>query len=482
MRLKRKSPHLPWFGPYSGGLLAAALMMLVVWPVGAVASDAQDEPDNGDAVPETADGDSLPVVGAVDAARPGTGVSLSASRQFRVSGGDPADRQRMLILADEVLEGYRKLMGRGIPASFAIQMVLHDPREVSPAGPPVRAGLEVVDETDYRGRIDIRLDSGLVANEVREAVSSLILAADMTRERPADELRADGILVPPWLSEGVAEALHFKRDPATSAVALAVVGRERALPVEDLIPADPATMSGAMRAAFRASACGLVLTLLDQPGGSEQFGRLLMDLASLESDPLVLIRHHFQDLAGSERGVEKWWALQMASLAAPSALNFLSMEQSDRALARALIAEYVLEAGARPRRATLAEAIAMEDGGERQAALASVRLGLRRLAPTLHPMFRSLADAHLLLIGRVLENGLDRAEAALVLDSLDSERAGVYKRLDGIDDYLNWVEVSTQDGATAPVRRPARGADTEVPPREGDPVGDYLDQVEALLD
>lgn len=457
-------------------------MVLVVWQAGVSESRAQDEGGEADIIEEGLASDSAAVFDAADADRQGAGVSVSASRQFRASGGDLADRQRMLILAEEVLEGYRNLMGRSVPASFTIQMVLHDPREVSPAGPPVRAGLEVVDETDYRGRIDIRLDSGLLANEIREAVSRLLLAADMARERPADELRADGILVPPWLAEGVAEALHFKRDPASSAVALAVVGRERALPVEDLIPADPQTMSGAMRAAFRASACGLVLTLLDQPGGSEQFGRLLLDLASLESDPLVLIRHHFQHLAESERGVEKWWALQMAALASPSALNFLSMEQSDRALARALIAEYEPEAGGRPKRASLAEAIAIEDERERQIALALIRLELRRQAPTLHPMFRALADAHLLLVGRILEGELDRQEAALVLDSLDNQRAGVYRRLDGIDDFLNWVEVSTQGGASAPIRRPSRGAETEGRQREGDPVSDYLDKVEALLD
>jgi len=440
---------------------AAALWLLGLVPLAAQTPVLEDGVGAGDP----------PVMSPVD-----PGVSVSASRMFRVSGTDASARRWVMRMAEEVREDYEQLTGRILDRGFVIRCEIHNPRAVSPQGPSVRQRLDAVDNEIFIGRVDIRPDGKLNPVDLRRAILELLIAADMIRGRRADEIK-DGKLVPPWLLLGVDEAIQFRKDPERSAVAVAVFGRDRALPVQEMLVADPWTMNGASFAAYTASACGLILTMLDQPGGAQLFGRMLSDLAAHEGDSLPMIRHHFQNMAASDRGVEKWWALQMAAMARPSSLQFLPAPESERALARALITE-INAPGRESWRGGLAEAAVLPDGELRAQALDSILLRLRALSSTIHPLFRQATANHIAAV-ELIRSG-PAVDPAPLLSGMDEERARLFKRLDGIDDYLNWFEV-TEGDVTRPRPNPLPRA-RPLADRKDDPVGRYLDEVETVLD
>jgi hypothetical protein len=241
-------------------------------------------------------------------------------------------------------------------------------------------------------------------------------------------------------------------------------------------------MTAAGQAAYDASACGLLLTLLELDQGQGRFHRLLADFAAFDADAAAQIRHHFQEMAESDHALEKWWALQVAQMSRAGAMDFLSASESERQLARALIVEWTPPGKAKVESVVLglSDMMTLPDKEERQRVLRQSWLAVRALGPRVHPFFRPVADAHRLLIEDLM--GGKTKGIAERLARLDEERAGLAARLDAVDDYLNWWEVTRGRGASADLLRYREAMKSRAPEaRRDDPIGTYLDESARLL-
>ncbi|MFM7180829.1 MAG: hypothetical protein ACKO2G_05120 [Verrucomicrobiales bacterium] len=426
------------------------------------------------APPIEATGGEAPVI-------PDSGITQTASGRFRILGGNAATRRVFATQAEENQAGYARLLegnaGKGAP----ITIQLHDPAVVSPLYASVRESLESVGET-FRAVIHIRLDAGATPEACRSAVIRCLLAGDILQGRRPSEVRA-GNLVPAWLHRGVMAALDYREQGGRSPVAATVFARGRAFPVEKLLKESPEGMTAAGLAAYDASACGLLLTLLELDKGGGRFRRLLADFASFDAEAATQIRHHFQEMAESDRALEKWWALQVAQMARPGAMDFLSAGESERLLGRALLTELTPTGKTKAETVVLGlpDMIALSDKNERLRVLRQTWLAVRALGPRVHPVFRAVVEAHRVLIEDAM--GGKTKELPERLARLDEERATLAARLDAIDDYLNWWEVTKGRGETADLKgyreaMKARPAAT----RQDDPIGDYLDGAARLLE
>ena len=411
---------------------------------------------------------------------PDSGITHTASGRFRILGGNATTRRAFAAQAEEIAAEYTRLLAGNAGKGAPITIQLHDPAVVSPLYASVRESLESVGET-FRALIHIRLDAGATPDACRSAIVRCLLAGDILQGRRPGEVRA-GNLVPAWLHRGVLAALDFREQGGRSPVAATVFARGRAFPVEKLLKESPDGMTAAGLAAYDASACGLLLTLLELDKGGGRFRRLLADFASFDAEAATQIRHHFQEMAESDRALEKWWALQVAQMARPGATDFLSAGESERLLARALLTEWT-PPGKSPAETVvlgLPDMIALPDKAERLRVLRQTWLAVRALGPRVHPLFRPVAEAHRVLIEDAM--GGKTKDLPLRLARLDEERATLAARLDAIDDYLNWWEVTQGRGETAELQR-YREAMKARPAalRKDDPIGEYLDGAARLL-
>ena len=417
-----------------------------------------------------------PPAPAADSVVKDTGQTLSATGQFRILGAGVSVRRQYAGAAEQVKRELLQLLHLEDRWRHPVVVQLHDAAVVSRHGPSVVARLQSVGASVFRFQIDVRLDENARPAAFDEAVLRCLLGAEVVGNRRADEVR-DGDLVPPWLMAGVAEAIAFRREPERSAMAAVVFSRGRAFPVEKLLAETPDGMPAATQAAYRASACGLVLTLLAQENGADGFHRLLADLAQYSGKPGDLIRYHFQALAATESGLEKWWALQVADMARPKALDFLGAEESHRRLAQALVADVLPESGLGQHQPTeLAQIIARPPGAERQKALGTIWGRLRALEPRIHPLYRELASSYGGLVAQVMEG--KAKHAATDLAALDAVRSRYVTLLDQVDDYLNWWEATQGRGDPRLFEAYRHLSQPAVPAaRPDDPIGQYLDEI-----
>lgn len=411
---------------------------------------------------------------------PDTGITHTASDRFRVLGGNAGTRRGFATQAETIASDYTRLLGPASGQGAPITIQLHDPAMVSPSNVSVRELLEGVGGA-FRAIIHVRLDGGATPEAFRSAVIRCLLAGDILQGRTPAEVRA-GNLVPAWLHRGVMAALDLRSQGGRSSVAATVFARGRAFPVEKLLKESPDGMTAAGVAAYDASACGLLLTLLELDRGQGRFQRLLADFASFDADAAAQIRHHFQEMAESDRALEKWWALQVAQMSRPGAMDFLSANESERQLARALIVEWTPPGKSKAESVVLGlpDMIGLPDKEERLRTLKQSWFAVRTLGPRVHPIFRPLADAHRSIIEDAM--GGKTKDIAERLAKLDEERASLAARLDAVDDYLNWWEVTRGKGASADLDRYRAAMQSRAPePRQDDPIGAYLDEASRLL-
>ncbi len=412
-----------------------------------------------------------------------TGITVSVSRQFRVLGANSQVRRLFSSQAEDIAADYHKLLGRQGGGSLPITIQLHDASKVSPVNPSVVQSLQSVGGT-FRLLVHVRLDDGATPEAFQSAILRCLLAIDIIQGRTVDEIPEGRNLVPAWLERGVAASIDFRREGNRSVVASAVFARGRAFPVEKILRESPDNLPAAGRAAYDASACGLVLTLLGFENGPARFLRLLADFAAIEADPAAQIRHHFQEMAESDRALEKWWALQLAQMARPGATDFMDPGESDRRLAQALISEYSPDGASGPARVfTLGDVLALpkDKAKDKERLIRNTWMRVRSLGPRVHPLFRPVTDAHRQLLEDIM--GGKTRDLNQRLAALDAERGSLAARLDAIDDYLNWWEVTRGQGAAADLDRYRKAMKPR--PHVGrpeDPIGRYLDETARLLD
>jgi hypothetical protein len=106
--------------------------------------------------------------------------------------------------------------------------------------------------------------------------------------------------------------------------------------IEEILDAEATGLDGLSRTIYETSCCALVLAVLDQPDGPLRFSRFLAALAQEEKPQRELLKQWFPALAESDASLNKWWSLQLASLAAPSMAETLDPTQTAELLDRAL--------------------------------------------------------------------------------------------------------------------------------------------------
>jgi len=326
-------------------------------------------------------------------------------------------------------------------------------------------------------------------------------------------------VLPAWLETGVLEAMDHVRAGRPSGRFAPLFAQGRILSVDAILTTSPATLEAGARDVFGASACCLVLALLEQPDGPGRFRRFLEAVPTRNGSWQNLLVRHFPGLALSRHSLEKWWALQAAALATPDLLEPMTAEETDRLLARALqvrhrpkgrdekaagpspVVRWIkslvpgrakgpssdpAEAPAKASVAAVEEEVfelsdleriaALPDRAERlranQAALAALQL---RAFPLHRPIIEEYQQAlGQLSLGKT--NGLGPR-----FDDLAARRREVLATAEAANDLLNWYEATQRRHASGSFDRYFKLLESPAPSRRPsveDPIARSLDELE----
>lgn len=197
-------------------------------------------------------------------------------------------------------------------------------------------------EGGFRFMLRVELGNSLDLDDVREELLNLLLFEHILKQAGNVEGVRGSLQIPDWIRAGVMGAIKYRAEASRrDSLYRAIFQSGQMLNIDDILRGRPEGGTAVAAALYEASAAGLMTTLLDQRDGIERMKALLRDLLKFDGTDYALLKKHFPDLERSNNSLEKWWALQIASLAEPTMLDILSIGESEAYLQKALMVNLV---------------------------------------------------------------------------------------------------------------------------------------------
>jgi outer membrane biosynthesis protein TonB len=278
--------------------------------------------------------------------------STSASGQFVVHGPDLATRSGFSSRCDEVAERLRRLLRDQQPWVLPVVVALKTGSDVDMNEPAVRTSIGKMTQGGFHLQLTVQARPGLSAADFHSELVRILLAERILRNQNDITSKRSRVL-PEWLLTGTTQALTFRERSRPSAVFAAVFKSGKIYGIEEILQAAPGDLDALSRTIYETSCCALVLALLDQPEGAARFQKFLGSLATDSREDRELLAACFPGLAESGSSLNKWWSLQMASLATPGVFEHMGPTETLKAMDQALVFRY--EGTARARAASAAK-------------------------------------------------------------------------------------------------------------------------------
>ncbi|MEI6536951.1 MAG: hypothetical protein WCN98_16525, partial [Verrucomicrobiaceae bacterium] len=268
--------------------------------------------------------------------KPGTpATSTSVTGQFVIHGADLNTRGDFCLLCDETAASLGKLLRDDGKFLIPVVVVLKIPPDIALGGPAISTNISQLAHGGFHLQMNVQLRGDFNSEDFARELVRVLLAERILRNHKELQTTRQRVL-PDWLLTGVTQALEFRNRSKPSAFFAAVFRRGQVYTVDKVLTADPSQLDSLARGIYETSSCALVLALLDQPDGPLRFSKFLNALALDNKPDRELLKESFTTLGASRNSLEKWWSLQMAALATPTAMESLSVEDTEKGLDEAL--------------------------------------------------------------------------------------------------------------------------------------------------
>jgi hypothetical protein len=409
---------------------------------------------------------------------------VGTTQQFRASGGDARDCGTVVMLAGQTASELRNLLGNDPTWSIPVHLRLHGEHgEPAPARPVAMRLIDVEGARELR--INIHRGRGIDPSKLSRAIVEALVheqALTAVIHDPATTMR-----VPPWLIEGLMEAIDWSLERSDRRLYRSLFEQEGIIRIEELFETDASTheaLDAATRTAFRVSAGAMVMALLEQPQGKNGLRAFLSEAPTHEGEMRPLLARHFPALNLSETSLSKWWALQLANKGGLNTLaDVSSIDATEAALAAALKLRFRTEEDIiLTRDIDDWPALGELDEAARLDAIAAADEALVRLSHRCFPSYRTvLADYRSILASLVRNETRDISKR---LAMLEETRETMTARATRGRDYLDWFEITRAretSGEFDDYLRLQERLRVRTQARQ-DPLSQYLDRMNRLFD
>jgi hypothetical protein len=274
--------------------------------------------------------------------------STSNSGQFIVHGNDLPLRSAFSTRCEEIHEELRTLLKDKQPWVLPIVVLLNSGEAARKAGKTVIMTLSQIDQAGFHIQVTINLRPDLRPADFRAELIRALLHERILRQKSVIPEKRTSLL-PDWVYTGVMEALDYRKQTRPSTLFAAIFKSGKIFGIEEIIEASPTQMDALSKTIYQTSCCALVLALLDQPEGGARLNRFLASLAGDPQPERELLDQAFPSFATSPASLNKWWALQLASLSRPGLAEPLSPQETVNALEDALTFRYQARASEVPK-------------------------------------------------------------------------------------------------------------------------------------
>ncbi|MEM7700084.1 MAG: hypothetical protein AAF236_16945, partial [Verrucomicrobiota bacterium] len=281
----------------------------------------------------------------------GADSDAAPREQIVVTGGDPRVRVRFRNYATVLRDEFRATLYKFRPElkmdrdSWKIPVDIELWGEMIDVyrGDNLRTKVEILTGADIRVALYTRLHDEFDERAMRiELLRALLLAEILDPVAGRVELIPDSLEVPSWVVQGLDQFLEHRRSGRPSAFFAGVLRSGLLLEPEEIFEQENSeSLDPVSFAIFRSSAGAMIAALLDQEDGDIAFREFLGGLVqNPDAEMLAHLRQHFPSFRELDSGLEKWWALQVATLAEQQSFEYLSWEETDSRITEALVIEF----------------------------------------------------------------------------------------------------------------------------------------------
>jgi hypothetical protein len=262
----------------------------------------------------------------------------SVDKRLTITGGDSSLRVAMVQDADDLIADFQEVVGETSGKPFPIYLQLHP--EIPGEPSRVRQSFFKVPEGEvrYRLQIDLWLGAGNAFDRKKlERLLLKMLVIERTLRALPPEENVEQVKVRPWLLDGLLEAMAWRRGRGDRRMYASLMESGGWMEVGKLV--DRTSLEGLdvlSRELFRASSGALVMALLSQTQGQESMRRFLGSVAVFEGEPLSLLRTHFPEVNLGQRGLERWWMLQVAAMSEKRLTEAMTIPETEERLEKVL--------------------------------------------------------------------------------------------------------------------------------------------------
>ncbi|MBB5036472.1 hypothetical protein [Prosthecobacter dejongeii] len=277
---------------------------------------------------------------SVPLTKPKARSSTSTSGQFIVHGDDLTLRSALSGKCEDIATELRNLLHDKQPWALPIVVLLNSGETARKAEKTASTVISQLTHGGFHIQVNVNMRPDLRPTDLRKEVIRALLAERILRDRKEITTQRK-LLLPDWLFQGVLEALDYRQRARPSALFAAIFKSGKIFGIEEIIEASAADIDDALsKTIYQTSCCALVLALLDQPDSGLRVVKFLNALASDPRSERELLNQWFPNFASSEASLNKWWALQLATLASPGMAEPLSPQDTLIALEEALTFRY----------------------------------------------------------------------------------------------------------------------------------------------
>lgn len=262
--------------------------------------------------------------------------------QLRVFSKNPLARTQFMVYSRELQTRFRHLLGLYDPDDWTVRLnvfVYGSPNDVH-SGSDIQTTGEFDPANRFFLRMNVKLHDRFDDATYREALVRLLLTEQMLAPYVSqpDRFEDTAIRPPDWLVHGFDHTLRHRELGKPSYFFSGFLHNDQLMKVEQIITPNRADgLTPSSLELFRASSAILVGALCGQKNGGESMRGLLHDLGlDPECDATVLIRKHFPSVRETTQGIDKWWALELATLAQQQSFEYYTPEKTEEMLRRAL--------------------------------------------------------------------------------------------------------------------------------------------------
>ena len=380
------------------------------------------------------------VAGRIDAAPPPAKMP-SASRsqgQFVVYCADAPLRRQTETLAQETKADVYELLGEsGDRWKLPIIISLAPPD--GRTRPPVL--LKMI-ATPGGAKIDIDAEIGhdLAAVNLRKQVVRAVLLEIGYRGRPPIRGGEEYREAPWWLVDGAIEIFRRRELGVDSDLFQRLVENNKFPSIEQFLALRADGLGATAQAIDSAFAMGLVQSLIDQPNGRANLGRLVRRWPETGGEPMAALKKDFPSLAEGGATLQKWWTLNLARLGASNRYRGLSLGETDKQLAALLEIELVIDKAGTKKKFAVAEYNQFLKLPAARAALTVRRQEFLALSAQANALLRPVIADYDEILALLIRGKTQKLTERI--EDTEGYRTAVLTRMDKIADYMNWYEAT----------------------------------------